>query len=175
MGTFVISLDFELHWGVRDHRTVADYRENLLGVRRVVPALLSLFSEFGIHATWATVGLPVLRQYRRTVSSTANRAPALRRSEARSLRCAGRDWQRRKGRPVSFRSNTDSDDSGNSRPGDCNPHVFSLLRGSARSKPGIISRRYSSGTIRRQSFRDRDQKHRFSTQPGHHASRADLR
>ncbi len=56
MGTFVISLDFELHWGVRDHRTIADYRENLLGVRRVVPALLSLFSEYGIRATWATVG-----------------------------------------------------------------------------------------------------------------------
>ena len=56
MGTFVVSLDFELHWGVRDHRSVADYRENLLGVRRAVPALLSMFSEFGIHATWATVG-----------------------------------------------------------------------------------------------------------------------
>jgi hypothetical protein len=56
VGTFVISLDFELHWGVRDHRTVADYRENLLGVRRVVPALLALFSEYGIRATWATVG-----------------------------------------------------------------------------------------------------------------------
>jgi len=56
VGTFVISLDFELHWGVRDHRTVADYRENLLGVRRAVPALLALFSEYGIRATWATVG-----------------------------------------------------------------------------------------------------------------------
>lgn len=56
MGTFVVSLDFELHWGVRDHRSVADYRENLLGVRRAIPALLDLFSEFRIHATWATVG-----------------------------------------------------------------------------------------------------------------------
>ena len=56
MGTFVVSLDFELHWGVRDHRRVADYRENLLGVRRVIPTLLDLFSEFSIHATWATVG-----------------------------------------------------------------------------------------------------------------------
>lgn len=56
MGTFVVSLDFELHWGVRDHRTVADYRDNLLGVRRAIPALLALFSEFGVRATWATVG-----------------------------------------------------------------------------------------------------------------------
>ena len=43
-------------WGVRDHRTVADYRDNLLGVRQVIPALLALFSEFGVRATWATVG-----------------------------------------------------------------------------------------------------------------------
>lgn len=56
MGTFVVSLDFELHWGVRDHRTVAEYRENLLGVRRVIPALLAVFSEYRIRATWATVG-----------------------------------------------------------------------------------------------------------------------
>jgi hypothetical protein len=56
LGTLAISLDFELHWGVRDHLSVANYRENLLGVRRAIPALLSLFTEFGVHATWATVG-----------------------------------------------------------------------------------------------------------------------
>ena len=55
-GGFVISLDFELHWGVRDHRTVEQYRENLLGVRRAVPAMLELFERYGLHATWATVG-----------------------------------------------------------------------------------------------------------------------
>jgi hypothetical protein len=54
--TFVISLDFELHWGVRDVKTVAQYCQNLLRVRRVVPALLATFAEYGIHATWATVG-----------------------------------------------------------------------------------------------------------------------
>jgi peptidoglycan/xylan/chitin deacetylase (PgdA/CDA1 family) len=55
-GTFIISLDFELHWGVRDIRTVAHYRENLIGVRRAVPAMLATFAEYDIHATWATVG-----------------------------------------------------------------------------------------------------------------------
>ena len=55
-GTLIISLDFELHWGVRDVRTVEQYRENLLGVRRAVPALLNTFAEYDIHATWATVG-----------------------------------------------------------------------------------------------------------------------
>jgi len=55
-GGFVISLDFELHWGVRDHRTVDQYRANLLGVRHAVPAILKLFERYGIHATWAAVG-----------------------------------------------------------------------------------------------------------------------
>jgi hypothetical protein len=52
----VISLDFELHWGIRDHCTVDRYRENLLGVRQAIPAMLQLFERCGIHATWATVG-----------------------------------------------------------------------------------------------------------------------
>jgi len=55
-GFFVISQDFELHWGVRDKRSVDDYRENLLGVRDGIPATLALFSKYGVHATWATVG-----------------------------------------------------------------------------------------------------------------------
>jgi peptidoglycan/xylan/chitin deacetylase (PgdA/CDA1 family) len=57
LGRFVVSLDFELYWGVRDKRSIADYRDNLLGVRQAVPALLRLFEQFSIHATWATVGL----------------------------------------------------------------------------------------------------------------------
>jgi Polysaccharide deacetylase len=54
---FVVSLDFELLWGVRDKRTIGEYGQNLLGVREAVPALLRLFDRFSIHATWATVGL----------------------------------------------------------------------------------------------------------------------
>lgn len=55
-GGFVISLDFELHWGVRDHRTVDQYRQNLFGVREAIPAILDLFARYKLHATWATVG-----------------------------------------------------------------------------------------------------------------------
>src|SRR5262249_44549153 len=55
-GSFVISLDFELYWGVRDGVTLDAYRERLLGEREVIPKMLDLFSEFGVHATWATVG-----------------------------------------------------------------------------------------------------------------------
>lgn len=56
-GTFVISLDFELMWGVRDRRTVGDYGDAIIGVRRAIPEMLALFEAAGIRATWATVGL----------------------------------------------------------------------------------------------------------------------
>jgi hypothetical protein len=56
-GIFTISLDFELHWGVRDKHSVESYRAHLLGVRKVVPTLLALFRDYEVHATWATVGM----------------------------------------------------------------------------------------------------------------------
>lgn len=56
-GHLVVSLDFELHWGVRDHTPVESWRDRLLGVREAIPAILGLFRERRIRATWATVGL----------------------------------------------------------------------------------------------------------------------
>lgn len=55
-GIFTISLDFELYWGVRDHRTLDHYGQNIRKVHEVVPRLLDLFKDYGIHCTWATVG-----------------------------------------------------------------------------------------------------------------------
>lgn len=56
MGSFVVSLDFELWWGIRDAIPLSEYRENLLGERVAVEALLACFTQRGIRATWATVG-----------------------------------------------------------------------------------------------------------------------
>lgn len=55
-GVFMVSLDFELYWGLRDHVLLDRYRHNLLGARTAVTRLLELFSRYGIHATWAAVG-----------------------------------------------------------------------------------------------------------------------
>lgn len=53
----VISLDFELHWGVRDrHGPDSRYMANVRGARDAIPRLLDLFAEYDIAATWATVG-----------------------------------------------------------------------------------------------------------------------
>jgi hypothetical protein len=56
-GALVISLDFELHWGVRDiYPAGGSYDRNLYGGRDAIPRILDLFEEFEIAATWATVG-----------------------------------------------------------------------------------------------------------------------
>jgi peptidoglycan/xylan/chitin deacetylase (PgdA/CDA1 family) len=55
-GQFVISLAFELLWGVRDHSDKQAYGQNVLGARDAVRRMLELFAERGIRATWATVG-----------------------------------------------------------------------------------------------------------------------
>lgn len=54
-GALVISLDFELVWGVRDLESTG-YRKDLMPTRQVVPRLLGMFQKYDIHATWATVG-----------------------------------------------------------------------------------------------------------------------
>lgn len=56
-GTLIISLDFELYWGMRDIVTIEEYKEFLLGARKAIPQILKLFKQYEIHATWATVGL----------------------------------------------------------------------------------------------------------------------
>lgn len=56
-GAFVVSLDFELYWGMRDKVPLARYRDRLLGVREAIPAMLERFERHGIHATWAAVGM----------------------------------------------------------------------------------------------------------------------
>jgi peptidoglycan/xylan/chitin deacetylase (PgdA/CDA1 family) len=55
-GKFVISLDFELFWGVRDKRTIENYGESILNVKQIVPELLTIFNNYKINATFATVG-----------------------------------------------------------------------------------------------------------------------
>jgi peptidoglycan/xylan/chitin deacetylase (PgdA/CDA1 family) len=75
-GVFVVSLDFELHWGVHDRLALAEYRENLLGARQAVPAMLETFADFGIRATWATVGILLLGGKRELLETLPERRPS---------------------------------------------------------------------------------------------------
>ena len=62
-GTLIVSLDFELFWGMLDCSTLEAYEENVLGGRKAIPQLLELFQKYDIHATWATVGFMFAKDY----------------------------------------------------------------------------------------------------------------
>ena len=55
-GIFVISLDFELMWGVWDVYSKEQYGKNILGVKKAIPAMLAAFEQYNVKATFATVG-----------------------------------------------------------------------------------------------------------------------
>lgn len=55
-GAFVISLDFELFWGMRHVTDLGSYGHRIRGVREGLPRMLDLFEQSGIHASHATVG-----------------------------------------------------------------------------------------------------------------------
>lgn len=56
-GALVISLDFELLWGVFDVVDAKDKAEYFGNTRKAIPEVLKIFRKNEIHATWATVGM----------------------------------------------------------------------------------------------------------------------
>lgn len=62
-GTLLVSLDFELFWGMLDVCPLEEYQAHVLGGRKAIPRLLALFEKYGIHATWATVGFLFAETY----------------------------------------------------------------------------------------------------------------
>lgn len=55
-GAMVISLDFELLWGMIDHADIQSDGAKIIGARQAVIRILELFEKYDIHATWAVVG-----------------------------------------------------------------------------------------------------------------------
>lgn len=74
-GRFVISLDFELFWGLRDHLTIKEYGENIKGVQTVIPRLLTTFKNYEIKATFATVGFLFFNDKLKLMKSIPDRIP----------------------------------------------------------------------------------------------------
>lgn len=69
-GIFVVSIDFELAWGIIEKRWREHYKSNnILAVREVVPRLLDVFKRYDIHVTWATVGFIMLGSRSELLSS----------------------------------------------------------------------------------------------------------
>jgi len=63
MSTLVISLDFEMFWGVAESRTISEYGRNVEGVWEAIPKILSMFQKYDVRATWATVGMLMCRNH----------------------------------------------------------------------------------------------------------------
>ncbi|HEY5371578.1 MAG TPA: polysaccharide deacetylase family protein [Hanamia sp.] len=74
-GKFVISLDFEMYWGVRDAVKLENYREHLLGVQSVIPRLLDIFNKYQINATFATVGFLFFDSKRELMNHLPHKQP----------------------------------------------------------------------------------------------------
>lgn len=73
-GTFVISLDFELHWGCFEHMVLNEAQQQYFrNTIDAIPEMLKIFSEYDIHVTWATVGM----LYRNNKTEWINNQPSL--------------------------------------------------------------------------------------------------
>jgi hypothetical protein len=79
-GIFIISLDFELFWGVKDHRTIASYGKAILGGRTAIVDMLDVFAKEKIHATWAIVGMLMYDNKKELVKGLPDKKPQYRNS-----------------------------------------------------------------------------------------------
>lgn len=76
-GALVLSLDFELHWGVRDHHAPdGPYRVPLLGARTAVERTLDVLAAYDVAATWATVGFLFARNRAALEAASPTERPA---------------------------------------------------------------------------------------------------
>ncbi|MBX2827784.1 MAG: polysaccharide deacetylase family protein [Flavobacteriaceae bacterium] len=55
-GNFIISLDYELMWGVRDKKTIEDYGDAIVKGQDALYSLVDLLKEYSCTTTIATVG-----------------------------------------------------------------------------------------------------------------------
>lgn len=80
-GIFCISLDFELHWGGVEKRSLPQYDQYFLNTREVIPQVLELFTQFNIHTTWATVGM----LFHNSAASLIDNAPQIKPSYSNEI------------------------------------------------------------------------------------------
>ncbi len=74
-GKFIISLDFELYWGVRDVQTIEQYGKHILGVHTMMPALLETFRKNNIKATFSAIGFLFFETREEMLANLPDRLP----------------------------------------------------------------------------------------------------
>ena len=82
-GALVISLDYELMWGCCEWSTPEEYgKSNVARVPEVIHRMLELFHKYDIHATFATVGMIMLKDKDEAINMTPVKKPSYLRVEA---------------------------------------------------------------------------------------------
>jgi peptidoglycan/xylan/chitin deacetylase (PgdA/CDA1 family) len=82
-GSLVISLDYELMWGCCEWSTPDGYgRSNVAQVPVVINRMLALFHQYDVHATFATVGMIMLKDKEEAVRMAPEKKPSYHRVEA---------------------------------------------------------------------------------------------
>ena len=80
-GKFVISLDFELHWGAAERWDLELKKDYFDTTRRIIPIVLCLFEKYDIHVTWATVGFLFAKNKQQLLSFCPKERPAYKNNE----------------------------------------------------------------------------------------------
>jgi peptidoglycan/xylan/chitin deacetylase (PgdA/CDA1 family) len=75
-GQFIVSLDFELMWGVRDTMSIEDYGDAVIGGRTAVERMLISFEEHRVKATFAIVGFLFCKNKRNLIENIPSIIPA---------------------------------------------------------------------------------------------------
>jgi peptidoglycan/xylan/chitin deacetylase (PgdA/CDA1 family) len=75
-GKFVISIDFELMWGVRDKLSILQYGENIKGVHSALPRMLEIFQQYNIKGTFAIVGLLFFESKKEMIANLPEKLPS---------------------------------------------------------------------------------------------------
>lgn len=74
-GKFVISLDFELHWGGAEKYDLIQMSDYFMTTRKLIPEMLSIFESYNIRATWATVGFLFAKDKEQLISFIPDNKP----------------------------------------------------------------------------------------------------
>ncbi len=75
VGKFIISLDFELHWGGAEKYNIEEKKSYFFNTVKYIPVLLNTFQENSIRCTWATVGFLFSKNKKQLLDFSPNMTP----------------------------------------------------------------------------------------------------
>jgi peptidoglycan/xylan/chitin deacetylase (PgdA/CDA1 family) len=62
-GIFIVSLDFELYWGIFDKAILENKFTYFQNTRAIIPEVLKIFNRYQIRASWAAIGMLMAKNW----------------------------------------------------------------------------------------------------------------